>query len=196
MRPPVDHYAPGAVFAERLRISRRGWGLFAFAVVVTGFAIHPVFVPLVAIAWFASVVRFSDTRVRIDADRISVGRRSVPLASLNLSTLSRGRTPWPWKYFSNRCLVANPVWTRDSVGIRGRVRGRKILVSIGTNKREELVAVLTNAVQAAQRVGPWGPPHVVAGPGWYPDPWSTKERMRWWDGVVWTPFVASRQDAP
>ncbi len=189
VRLPVDRNAPGALYVERLGIQRRGWGLFAFALTVTALAIHPVLVPFVAFAWCAAVVRFSNTHIRIEPDRICVGRRSLPLAALDLSTLGRGRNPWPWRHLSHRFLVASPVWTRDSVGVRGRLDGRKVFVSVGTNHREELIEVLTTAVEAAKSFGPWGPPHLVPLPGWYADPWFNGG-MRWWDGRAWTGFVA------
>jgi hypothetical protein len=65
-----------------------------------------------------------------------------------------------------------------------------VIVAIGTNRRDELLAVLGPAVTAAKRVGPWGPPPSAPTPSWYPDPFGPSGCVRWWDGTRWTPFVA------
>lgn len=193
---PVDLDTPGALYLERLGMPRRAWGLFAFALGVTTFAIHPLYVPVVALAWAVSVVRYNRTGVRIDQHAITVGRRSALLATLDLTTLGQARNPWPWKIFSKRYLGANPVWTRDSIRLRGRVGGKKVIVAVGTNRRDELVAVLSAAVDAAKLVGPWGPPPHRPRPGWYVDPYGQAGAVRWWDGTRWTPFAARPHEPP
>lgn len=191
------------LFFEKLGMPRRAWGLFFLAIVVTVLAIHPVFVPLVAISWGISVWRFARSQVRIDPDTITVGKRSAALAGLDLSTLGRARNPLPWRYFSPRYLGANPIWSSDSIRVRGRdLGGQLVLVDVGTNRRDHLVAVLTDAVPAARAravqgagvaglpvwpVAPVGPP-----PAWYDDPWAPGFGWRYWDGWRWTAFVAPR----
>ncbi|MEP6661776.1 MAG: DUF2510 domain-containing protein [Acidimicrobiales bacterium] len=186
----VDLDTPGALYVERLGMPRRAWGLFVFALVVTAFAIHPLYMPFVALAWAVSVLRYNNTGVRIDHHALTVGRRSTLLATLDLATLGQARNPWPWKVFSRRYLGANPVWTRESIRLRGQTGGKKVIVAIGTNRRDELLGVLGPAVTAAKRAGPWGPPPWVPSPSWYPDPFGPSGCVRWWDGTRWTPFVA------
>jgi len=184
---------PGALYLERLRMPRRAWALFAFAAGVSVLVVSPLAVPLVAIAWGTSFLRFRHLAVRIDRDRISVGRKALPLTCLDLSTLRQARNPWPWRFLSRRYLGANPIWTDDSVSLQGRLQGRKVIVSVGTNRREELVRALGAAVADAKAAGPWGPPFVAPAPGWYPDPWGRHGGLRWWDGQRWTPFVTAPQ---
>jgi hypothetical protein len=85
------------------------------------------------------------------------------------------------------------VWTRDSIGIRGRDGTRPCWVAVGTDHRDELLAVLTaSAAEARARrsaaavayAGRTLPP-----PGWHPDP-SDPTRLRWWDGTRWTGYDA------
>ena len=99
---------------------KRAWGLFILSLVVTVVAVHPFIAPFAALSWLVSVFRFSRTTVRVDFETITVGKRTAPLAGLDLSTLGRAGNPWPWRHFSNRFLGANPIWTTDSVRVRGR----------------------------------------------------------------------------
>ena len=147
---------PGVLYAERLSASPRSWVWLLVAAGVTFFAIGPVIVPLTLVAWLINVARYANSSVRIDADRVWVGKRSARLAALDLSTLGRASNTWPWRSFNARYLGANPIWTRDSVGIRGVDGGQTYWVSVGTNRRDELVAVLERAIgdaRAARRVG-------------------------------------------
>jgi hypothetical protein len=95
---------------------------------------------------------------------------------------------------SNRYLGGNPIWTRDSVGIRGRDGAKKFWLSVGTNRRDELLQTLVDAAAAARArtdaavaayAGRPLPP-----PGWYDDPWDGT-RIRWWDGHQWTGYAAT-----
>ena len=193
--------SPQPLFFERLGMPRRAWGLFVLALVVTALAVHPLLVPFVMISWGISVWRFSRSQIRIDADLITIGRRSAALAGLDLSTLARARNPWPWRYFSPRYLGANPIWSKDSIRVRGRDQlGQVVLVDLGTNYRDQLIAVLTEAVPAARAralqygagVSAWPVAAAGAPPAWYDDPWSPGFGWRYWDGWRWTAHMAPK----
>ena len=106
-------------------------------------------------------------------------------AALDLTTLGRAHNTWPWRPFTRAWLGGNPIWTSDSVGVRGWDE-RPYWVSVGTNRRDELVALLERAVPAAkERVrAAGGTPFAAAvtPPGWHPDPWDPVGGLRWWDG--------------
>jgi hypothetical protein len=177
------------LFEERLRVAGRGWLWLPPVLAITFLAVAPVIVPIALLAWFVNVARFWRSTVRIDDDHVWVGRRSVRLAALDLRTLGRAQNTWPWRTFSRRWLGGNPIWTGDSVGVRGFEGGRPCWVSVGTNRRDELVDVLTRAVRAAQARAPLPPTAIAAAgapPGWNPDPWDPTRRLRWWDGAQWT----------
>jgi len=181
-------------FEERLRPVGRRWLWLPAVLVVTFLAIAPVFVPVALAAWFINVARYWRTVVRVDRDHLWVGKRSVRLAALDLTTLGRAQNSWPWRPFSRRWLGGNPIWTSDSVGVRGW-DGGPFWVSVGTNRRDELVALLEEAVpEAKARAVEAGVPPAVgvsaaapsAPPGWYADPWDPVGALRWWDGRQWT----------
>ena len=177
------------LFEERLRVRGRGWLWLPPVVAITFLAIAPLIVPIALAAWFVNVARFWRTTVRIDDERISVGRRSVRLVALDLTTLGRAQNTWPWRTFSRRWLGGNPIWTSDSVGVRGFDAGKPWWVSVGTNRRDELVAVLERAVRTARERTPHpelGRAAPAAPPGWHPDPWDPVGHVRWWDGTKWT----------
>jgi hypothetical protein len=185
----VTGAASAALFEERLRVRGRAWLWLPPILAITFLAVAPVIVPIALLAWFVNVARFWRTTVRIDADHVWVGRRSVRLVALDLTTLGRAQNTWPWRTFSRRWLGGNPIWTSDSVGVRGFDEGKPWWVSVGTDRRDELVDVLEQAVHAARdrtpapmlmRAGPASPP------GWHPDPWDPVNRLRWWDGTQWT----------
>jgi hypothetical protein len=189
---------PGLLFEESLSASPRSWLWLVAAVAVTFVAIAPVVVPITLAAWLVNVARYSRTVVRVDADRVWVGRRSARLAALDLSTLGRASNTWPWRAFNARYLGGNPIWTRDSVGIRGIDGARKYWLSVGTNRRSDLVSVLEQAIPAAKAraesaatayAGLKLPP-----PGWHDDPWQPGSQLRWWDGSQWTSYTAGRPD--
>ena len=163
-------------------------------VVITGLAIAPIVVPVALVAWIVNVVRFQGSVVRIDEDYVWVGRRWARLAALDLSTLGRASNTWPWRAFNPRYLGANPIWTRDSVGVRGVDGGKKYWFSVGTNRRDELVRMLEAAVPVARERATHAiataPPRLPP-PGWHPDPWRQHE-LRWWDGVQWTEWVRDK----
>jgi hypothetical protein len=189
---------PGVLYEESLSASPRSWLWLAVAAAVTFFAIAPVVVPITVVAWLVNVARYSRTVVRIDADRVWVGRRSARLATLELSTLGRASNTWPWRAFNVRYLGGNPIWTHDSVGLRGVDGGQTYWLSVGTNRRSELVSVLAQTIPAAKAraqsaasayAGMKLPP-----PGWHDDPWQPGTRLRWWDGGQWTTYTAARPD--
>ncbi len=176
-------------FEERLRPVGRGWLWLPAVLAITFLAIAPIFVPVALGAWFVNVARYWRIVVRVDADHLWVGKRAVRLAALDLTTLGRAQNSWPWRPFSRSWLGGNPIWTSDSVGVRG-FDSKPYWVSVGTNRREELVAILEEAVpEAKQRVvatgaGPFAA--AVAPAGWHPDPWDPVGALRWWDGARWT----------
>jgi hypothetical protein len=97
--------------------------------------------------------------------------------------------------FSPRYLGGNPVWTRDSIGIKGRDGTKRCWVSVGTNRRDELLQVLQAATEAAV-VRKEAAAQAYAGtplppPGWYADPWDA-DRLRWWDGEQWSGYASTR----
>jgi hypothetical protein len=195
----VTSWQPPVLFEERLRPSRKAWWWLAVISIITFFAIGLIVVPFAIVAWFVNIVRFRGSVVRIDTERIWVGRRSLRLTALDLGNIGRATNPWPWRAFNNRYLGGNPIWTRDSVGIRGRDGTKKCWVSVGTNRRDELLQTLVDAAAgarmrtdaaAAAYAGRALPPA-----GWYGDPWDAT-RIRWWDGHQWTGYAASHSAPP
>jgi hypothetical protein len=183
----------GTRFEERLRPTGRGWLWLPPILAVTFLAIAPPIVPLALIAWFINVGRFWSVTVRIDDDYLWVGRRWARLATLDLTTLGRAQNTWPWRTFSRRWLGGNPIWIRDSVGVRGFDDGKPYWVSVGTNRRDEFVGVLEAAVaNARERAAAWAErARFVSPPSWHPDPWNPRPEdsarsLRWWDGTQWT----------
>ncbi|MFM8304043.1 MAG: DUF2510 domain-containing protein [Actinomycetota bacterium] len=186
---------PETLFEEPLRPQGRAWWWLLVICLVVAFTLGLVVVPIAVAAWFVNVGRFARTRLRVDAERIWVGRRSVRLLALDLDTIGRATNPRPWRVFSPRYLGANPVWTRDSVGIHGREGTRKCWVAVGTNRRDEFLATLVAAATAARArreaaVLAYGDGPLPA-PGWYDDP-EHLDRIRWWDGTMWTGYSADR----
>ncbi len=172
----------GARYSERLRPTGRGWLWLPVVLVITGLAIAPVVIPIALLAWLVNLVRFWRVVVTVDEHTIRVGKRSAPLGALDLTTLGRAQNTWPWRVFSRRWLGANPIWTRDSVGIRGFHEGKPLWVSVGTDHRDALVDAFVRGVPAARtRTASEGP---TTG-GWHRDPWDAT-RLRWWDGGQWT----------
>ena len=179
------------LYEEQTSATRRAWVWLPVIAAITLLGIAPVFVPVAVGAWLVNVVRYRRAGVRLDPDYLWVGRRCVRLAALDLTTLGRAGNTWPWRAFSRRYLGANPIWTRDSVAVRGIDGGRPYWVAVGTNHREELVEVLRRAVpEAKERAsagGTWAPvPSALPPPAWHPDPWDPAGHLRWWDGRQWT----------
>ena len=201
IRPPISLVTdPGAGirFEERLRPTRRGWLWLPPIIVVTFLAIAPVIVPLALVAWFINIARYWRVVVRIDADYLWVGRRWARLATLDLTTLGRAQNTWPWRTFSRRWLGGNPIWTRDSVGVRGFDGGKPYWVSVGTDRRDEIVAVLETAVVEARERAVAGAERArsASPPNWHPDPWDPLGSLRWWDGTHWTGWTWPRAGRP
>lgn len=178
-------------FHERLGAPRQAWLLFGLALLVGVVAIHPLTVPLIVLSWLYAVVRHARTEVRVDADAIRVGKRTAAVGWLDPMTLGRARNPWPWRPFTRTYLGANPIWTSDSVRVLGRdPRGRKVIVAVGTSRRDELVAVLEWAMAGARaRAGALAGTSLPVA-GWYDDPWAPGASWRWWDGFRWTAYAA------
>ncbi|SRR6266511_804627 len=190
---------PELLYEERLRASARSWLWCVAAVVITFFAIAPVVVPVTLLAWAINVGRYQRITIRIDHDYVWVGHRWARLATFDLTTLGRASNTWPWHSFNNRYLGANPVWTRDSVGMRGLDGGKKYWLSVGTNRRDDLVSVLSTAVldarERAQRAPVPEPAALLPPAGWHADPWDPVAHLRWWDGTRWTGHTWSRDAA-
>ena len=192
----MEQLGATTVYQERLRPTGRAWNWFAVIVGISWFTGGWVLVLLGTLAWTINVVRFWKSELRIDHERVYFGKRSVKLAALDPATLGRASNPWPWRSFSSRYLGGNPIWTRDSVGVRGVDSGRKFWLSVGTNRRDELVAVL-EAGMAQARARAEAAATAYAGmklppPGWFDDPWDPTGHHRWWDGTEWTGYTAPK----
>ena len=174
-------------FEERVGPGPTAWIWLVVIVVITFLAIAPVVVPIAALAWLVNVLRYRGSVVRIDDDYVWVNRRWARLAALDLDTLGRASNTWPWRSFNPRYLGANPIWTRDSVGVRGLDGGQTYWLSVGTNRRAELVQVLERAVPAARERAARAAPAVTPA-GWHADPWRQRP-LRWWDGRQWTGYT-------
>jgi hypothetical protein len=195
----------GIRYAEPLRVGLRGWGLFVLALVVTALAVGPVLVPVTTLAWVVNLMRYRGASVRIDDTHVHVGRRSVPLLAFDPSTLGRASNTWPWRMLDRNWLGANPVWTRDSVGLSGHDAGKRVWLSVGTNHRDELVAALLEGLRRAHQgfeMAHSGATSTKPSPaaGWFADPWDPVRSLRWWDGEHWTtsmhPRSLTKGDAP
>lgn len=190
----MRHWQPPVLYEERLGPRGRAWWWLLVICVITLFTLGLVIVPIAIAAWLVNVGRFSRTRIRVDSERIWVGRRSLRLTSLDLGTVGRATNPRPWRVFSPRYLGGNPVWTRDSIGIKGREGSKRCWVSVGTNRRDDLLTVLRETAAAAharrQAAARAYAGRLLPRAGWYPDPWDAS-RVRWWDGEVWTGYAAT-----
>ena len=190
----MNLWQPPVLYEERLRPRGRAWWWLLVICTVTLFTLGLLVIPIALIAWLINFGRFARTRIRVDTERIWVGNRSVRLTALDLDTVDRATNPRPWRAFSPRYLGGNPIWTHDSIGIKGRDGDKPCWLSVGTNRRDELLAVLGTAAAAAQArretasAAYAGRP--LPGPGWYDDPWDGL-RIRWWDGEQWTGYAAS-----
>ena len=193
----MQHWQPPVLYEERLGPRGRAWWWLLVIAVITLFTLGLIVVPIALVAWFVNVGRFARTRIRVDSERIWVGSRSLRLTALDLDDVGRATNPRPWRVFSPRYLGGNPVWTRDSVGIRGLEGAKRCWVSVGTNRRDELLETLRGAAAEARSrreaaaAAYAGQP--LAAPGWYPDPWDAT-RIRWWDGEEWTGYAAASTD--
>ncbi len=196
--PVVTVWHPPVLYEERLRPGRRAWWWLLVICVITLFTLGLIIVPVALIAWFVNVGRFARTQIKVDTERLWVSNRSVRLTALELDDIGRATNPRPWRVFSPRYLGGNPVWTRDSVGIKGREGTKKCWVAVGTNHRDELVATLRAAATAARErraaaALAYGDGPLPA-PGWYGDPWDAL-RIRWWDGEQWSGYAAPHPTA-
>lgn len=195
----MQRWQPPVLFEERLRPRGRAWWWLLVICVISLFTLGLIVVPIALVAWFVNVGRFARTRIRVDTERIWVGSRSVRLTALDLDDIGRATNPRPWRVFSPRYLGGNPVWTRDSIGIKGVDGTKKCWVSVGTNRRDELVDTLRTAATDArarrEAAASAYAGYALPAAGWYTDPWDAT-RIRWWDGEEWTGYAAAtRTDA-
>ncbi|MFA5882613.1 MAG: DUF3093 family protein [Acidimicrobiia bacterium] len=186
-------WQPPVLYEERLRPSGRAWWWLLVICVVTLFTLSVFVIPIAILAWFVNVGRYARTRIRVDSERIWVGNRSLRLTALDLDEVGRATNPRPWRVFSPRYLGGNPFWTHDSIGVHGTDGTKKCWVSVGTNRRDELVGVLRDAARAANErraaaIAAYAG-RTLPTPGWYDDPWDAG-RIRWWDGEQWTGYAA------
>jgi hypothetical protein len=194
----VTLWQPPVLYEERLRPRGRAWWWLAVICAVTFLTLGLLIIPIALVAWFVNVGRFARTRIKIDSERIWVGHRSLRLTALDLDRVDRATNPRPWRVFSPRYLGGNPIWTRDSIGIRGRDGAKKCWVSVGTNRRDELLETLRSAAAAAAErkavaaLAYAGRP--LPAPSWYADPWDAT-RIRWWDGEQWSGYAAPHPSA-
>ncbi|MGH7290814.1 MAG: DUF2510 domain-containing protein [Myxococcota bacterium] len=180
-----------ALYEESLAARRRDWRWLPVIVVIMLVAVLPVLVPFAVAAWLYNVLRFRKTRVRVEPDHLWVGKRFVRLCALEASTIGQAGNTWPWRHLNRRYLGANPIWTADSVGVRGLDAGKRYWVAVGTNDREQLVNALMEAIPAAraraEAAGTWAATvGSLPRANWYPDPWDPIGQLRWWDGTQWT----------
>jgi hypothetical protein len=175
------------LYEEKIGPAPRAWVWLPVIVVITGLALAPIVVPFALLAWIVNVVRYRGAAVRVDDDYVWVNRRWARLAALDPATLGRASNTWPWRSFNPRYLGANPIWTRDSVGLRGVDRGKRYWLSVGTNHRRDLVRVLEAAIPSARDRAAAQPPGLPP-PGWNADPWR-QSPLRWWDGRQWTGYT-------
>ncbi len=194
----TDLAAPAAaLYEEHLAAQRRDWRWLPVIVVIMVVAVLPVLAPVAVLAWLYNVVRFRKTRVRVEADHLWVGKRWVRLCALELSTLGQAGNTWPWRHLNRRYLGANPIWTSDSMSLRGLDGGKRYWVAVGTNNLDALVTVLAEAIPAAraraEAAGTWAATAVsLPKPDWHPDPWNPTAQLRWWDGAGWTGWTAPK----
>ena len=80
--------------------------------------------------------------IKVSGGVLSIGRRTVPVSALDMSTLSFAET---YVTFGSGNLKSNPMWLRETVTVRGDHGGRPISVMVRTNRRDELVAALRAA---------------------------------------------------
>jgi hypothetical protein len=201
MTEPDDAAPPGVLFHERVSATRRDWRWLPVVFLVTALGVSPIAGGLAALAWFFNVVRYRNAVVLVDAHELRVGKRSVRLAALELSTLGEAGNTWPWRVLNRRYLGANPFWTDQSVGLRGLDAGKRYWVAVGTNRRDELVSTLNTQIPVArareQAAGTWSPASARALPkaAWHPDPWDPSRQLRWWDGTQWTGWTHPKPGA-
>ncbi|MBA3373851.1 MAG: hypothetical protein M3493_10140 [Actinomycetota bacterium] len=84
-------------------------------------------------------------RVRVVEGRLHVGRRSVPVHALDLSTMTFEVGPEVFSVFDRHRLMSNPIWLHDKLAVNGRHNGQTVGVVVSSNRHDELVAVLRSA---------------------------------------------------
>ncbi|MBA3622525.1 MAG: hypothetical protein H0W51_09460 [Euzebyales bacterium] len=104
------------------------------AVIVLLFATLPL---EFSFAWYGGV--------RVAAGRMHVGRRSVPVHALDLSTMTFEVGPEMFSVFDKHRMMSNPIWLHDKLAVNGRHNGHAVRVVVSSNRRDELVAALRSA---------------------------------------------------
>jgi hypothetical protein len=179
-------------YHEHLSIKpKQLWWLLAVAVaaVIGG---SWLLLPFITVACIYSLLRFSNSDIRIDDYFLLVGRKKMPLSWLDPASLGQPRNVWPWFWFSRRRVTCVPFWTKSAIGIGGKTsQGERVYVSLGTNDRDRLIGAILEGITRARQMPAAGQarsyvPVAVGPPGWFPDPWDPVRTFRWFDGFSWT----------
>lgn len=91
-----------------------------------------------------------DGGVTVVGGRLFVGRNSVPVAALDLTTLGFVETPDVYRVFGSNQLKSNPLWLRHTVALDGHHDGRAVHVMVRTDHPDELVAALRAATASPE----------------------------------------------
>jgi Protein of unknown function (DUF3093) len=161
-------YPAGQVrYRESLRMPRSAWKLVVLSVVITVLTIGVPYLVVLAIMWGLQVARTNSLELIIDEQWVRLRKRRIPLKALDPLTLGRASNPWPWRHWSSRWVQFDPIWTADSVGMRGSWNGRRVWLGIGTNQRDAFVAELLAAINEAKQADglPLRPPRLLPAPG-------------------------------
>jgi hypothetical protein len=164
---PQMMYPAGQVrYRESLRMPRSSWKLLAFSVLITVFVIGWPYLFVLAALWGYQVARTNSLELIIDEQWVRLRKRRIPLKALDPETLGRASNPWPWRRWSSRWVQFDPIWTADSVGMRGSWNGKRVWLGVGTNQREAFVEALLAAVYEAKAGEglPLRPPQRLAPP--------------------------------
>jgi hypothetical protein len=148
--PNVMYPAGPARYRESLRMPKRTWRLVAFSAVVTVLVIGPAYLVVLGLLWGFQAARTNSLELVIDEQWVRLRHRRIPLKALDPNTLGRASNPWPWRRWSTRWVQFDPIWTSDSVGMRGSWEGKKIWLGVGTNQRDAFVDALLAAIAAAK----------------------------------------------
>jgi hypothetical protein len=164
--PEVMYRAGLTRYREPLKMRRSVWRLIIFSLVATWFTVGFFYTIALVLIWVIQSARFSKRYVEIDEYWVRVGRKRLPLKALDPSTLGRASNPWPWRQWSKRWVQCDPVWSSDSVGMRGTIDGKTVWLGVGTEQRDELVAALLAAIDDAKRAEglPLRPPRQLPSP--------------------------------